>query len=429
MRAKERLTLKEVRRIALAAQGFADRAPDGSVERRHLGRVLARTGLFQIDSVNVAVRAHYMPLFSRLGPYHAGLLDRASSRKPRSLFEYWAHEASLLPVETQPLLRWRMARAQEGSGIYGGLARFGREQRAFIDQVLAEVAARGPLGASDIDGHKGTTGWWQWSDAKRALEWLFWAGLVTTHSRRPSFERLYDLPERVLPPAIVAAPTPSPEDAQRALIEISARALGVATPSDLRDYFRLSPEDAYPRIDELVENGVLLPVAVKGWPQKAYMHRDARMPRRVEARALLAPFDPLIWERSRTERLFDFHYRIEIYTPAHKRVYGYYVYPFLLGERIVARVDLKADRQIGALRVQAAHSEPGAPPETAEELWRALEIMASWLGLERVEVARKGDFSRALAAAGQTEMREPGPEEPRAEQEAETEPTFGEAQR
>ncbi|WEX07563.1 winged helix-turn-helix domain-containing protein [Chelativorans sp. AA-79] len=412
MKPREKFTIKEVRRIALAAQGFADRAPAGPVERRHLSRVLGRTALFQIDSVNVAARAHYMPLFSRLGPYSADLLERAAARKPRALFEYWAHEASLLPVETQPLMRWRMERAREGRGIYGGLARFGREQRDFIEQVHAEVTAHGPLAASDIEGHKGTSGWWQWSEAKRALEWLFWAGLVTTHSRRASFERLYDLPERVLPPVVHGAPTPKPEDAQRRLVEISAKALGVATQSDLRDYFRLSPEDAYPRIGELVEEGTLLPVAVKGWPQKAFMHRDARLPRRVEAQALLAPFDPLIWERSRTERLFDFHYRIEIYTPAHKRVYGYYVYPFLLGESIVARVDLKADRQKGILRVQAAHAEPGAPPETALELWRALNSMAAWLGLERVEVARSGDFAPALAAAGDTALREPEREVP-----------------
>ncbi|WP_051469549.1 winged helix-turn-helix domain-containing protein [Chelativorans sp. J32] len=411
MKPREKLTIKEVRRIALWAQGFADRLPTGTIERRHLSRVLGRTGMFQIDSVNVAARAHYMPLFSRLGPYPADLIDRAAARKPRVLFEYWAHEASLLPVETQPLMRWRMERAREGVGIYGGLARFGREQREFIEQVFAEVVERGPLAASDIEGHKGTSGWWQWSDAKRALEWLFWAGFITTHSRRASFERLYDLPERVLPRSVHEAPTPSPENAQRKLIDISARALGVATASDLRDYFRLSPQDAYPRIEELVEEGTLLPVTVSGWPQKAYMHRDARLPRKIEARALLAPFDPLIWERSRTERLFDFRYRIEIYTPAHKRVYGYYVYPFLLGESIVARVDLKADRQNGTLRVQAAHAETGAPSETAPELWRSLNAMAEWLGLEKVEVSRSGNFAASLAKAGNVGMREPAPEE------------------
>lgn len=395
--AKEKLTQRQVRRIVLAAQGFTDRRPNGPLERRHISRVLGRTNLFQIDSVNVAVRAHYMPLFSRIGPYPTQVLDRASARKPRALFEYWAHEASLLPVETQPLLRWRMARAAEGHGIYGGLARFGRERREFIDRVLAEVAAHGPLAAADIDGHTGTSGWWGWSDAKRALEWLFWAGKITTHSRKASFERLYDVPERVLPPAILSAPTPAPEDAQRSLVEKAARALGVATASDLRDYFRLPPQDSHPRVEELVEAGMLFPVSVKGWTQQAYMHRDAKLPRKVEARALLAPFDPLIWERARTERLFDFRYRIEIYTPAEKRVYGYYVFSFLLGERIVARVDLKADRQTGTLRVQATHSEPDAPPETASELWQALNEMASWLNLQRVEISDAGDLAPALA--------------------------------
>ena len=406
MAAAETLTVRHVRRIALAAQGFADRPVHADIGRRHLARVIARTGLFQIDSVNVVTRAHTMPLFSRLGPYPVTLLDRAASRRPRALFEYWAHEASLLPVETQPLMRWRMARAADGRGIYGRLARFERERRGFIEEVLAQVAARGPLTASSIEGHKSTSGWWKWSEAKHALEWLFWAGFVTTHSRRASFERLYDLPERVLPPAIIAAPTPAEKDAHRALIEISARALGVATASDLRDYFRLSPQDAYPRIEELVEAGTLVPVNVRGWQQKAYMHAQARLPRKVRARTLLAPFDPLIWERARTQRLFDFRYRIEIYTPADRRVHGYYVFPFLLGERIVARVDLKADRQAGVLRVQAAHSEPDAPPETAEELWQALAAMARWLGLARVEVCGGGDFSPALTSIQNQEKQE-----------------------
>ncbi|WP_265519579.1 winged helix-turn-helix domain-containing protein [Nitratireductor luteus] len=399
MAGQEKLTQLRARRIALAAQGFAARKPAGQVERRHLLRVLDHTGLFQIDSVNVAQRAQYMPAFSRLGAYDTAILDRAQSRRPRALFEYWAHEASLLPVEMEPLLRWRMQRAREGRGIYGGLATFGRERRAVIDEVLREVDRNGPLAAADIDGHKGASGWWEWSEPKRALEWLFWAGLVTTHSRGPNFERLYDLPERVLPPHITSRPTPSPADAQRKLMEIAARAHGVATASDLRDYFRLAPDDAHPRVDELVEEGMLVPVTVKGWAKQAYLHRDARLPRKVDVRALLAPFDPLIWERSRTERLFDFHYRIEIYTPAEKRVYGYYVFPFVMGERIVARVDLKADRQGGALQVQSAFAESNAPPETAVELFEELAQMASWLGLERVEIRDRGDLASDLKAA------------------------------
>jgi len=387
------------RRIALAAQGFTDRRPAGEPERRHLKRVLQRTGLFQIDSVNVVARAHYMPLFSRLGPYPTGLLESAASRKPRALFEYWAHEASLLPVETQPLMRWRMARAEAGQGIYRRLAEFGREKQPFIKEIYDEVVRRGPIAASDIDGHSGTGGWWGWSDAKHAFEWLFWAGHITTHSRRPSFERLYDLPERVLPASVLATPTPSPADAHRALLAISARALGIATAGDLRDYFRLSPADIAGRLEELVDDGQIEPVTIKGWKQPAYLHRYARVPRKVEARALLAPFDPLVWERSRAERLFGFRYRIEIYTPAEKRTHGYYVLPFLLGDRIVARVDLKADRQASVLRVQAAHREEHAPPQTAEELTVELQSMAGWLGLERVEVMPAGDLATALAQA------------------------------
>lgn len=392
---REKLSLATARRIALAAQGFGPPRPDGPVERRHLRRTLDRVGLLQIDSVSVLVRAHYMPLFSRLGAYPRELVDQAAWSRPRSLFEFWAHEASLLPVETWPLMQWRMERAARFEGIYGGLARFGRERADYCHALLAEVAVRGPTAASDLEGPKGLGGWWGWSDAKRALEWLFWAGKVTTASRR-GFERLYDLPERVLPKAVLALPVPDVVAAHRALLEMAARALGVATYGDLRDYFRLAPEDTKLSLQQLVEEGTLLPVAVEGWPQQAYLHKDARIPRRIEARALLAPFDPLIWERSRAERLFGFRYRIEIYTPAEKRVHGYYVLPFLLGEQLVARLDLKADRKGGALHVLAAHAEPGAPPETAPALLAELRLMADWLGLEEVSIATRGDLSALL---------------------------------
>lgn len=401
---KDSLSAGEVRRIALAAQGFTDRKPEGGATRRHVMRALGRTGLLQIDSVNVVARAHLMPLFSRLGPYPTALLERAAGRRPRALFEYWAHEASLLPVETQPLLRWRMERARAGTGIYKGLAVFGREHGPFIERVYREVAARGPLAASDFDGEKGSGGWWGWSETKRALEWLFWAGRITTHSRRANFERLYDLPERVLPQAVLETPTPEPRDAQRALMAIAARALGVASERDMRDYFRLSPADSAPRIDELVEEGVLRPVAVRGWRQQAYLHHAARLPRRIAARALLAPFDPVVWERARAERIFAFRYRIEIYTPADKRVHGYYVLPFLLGDRLAARVDLKADRPAGVLRVLSAHGEAGAPAGTAAALLEELEIMARWLGLEAVRVAPRGDLAPRLHEAGAAAM-------------------------
>ncbi|MRX31443.1 winged helix-turn-helix domain-containing protein [Aminobacter sp. MDW-2] len=391
---KEKLSLATARRIALAAQGFADPRPTGAITRRHLQRVLDRTGLLQIDSVSAVVRAHYMPLYSRLGSYPMALLDDAMAPKKRMLFEYWAHEASLLPLETFPLLRWRMARAEDG--MYGGLAKFGRANRPYIEEIFRQVVDRGPIAASDIEGAKGSGGWWGWSQEKHAFEWLFWAGRITTHSRR-GFERLYDLPERVLPAGIYDRPVPQAEDAHRDLLRISARAHGIATGICLRDYFRLSPADMKGRLEELVETGELIPVRVEGWDRQAYLHADARIPRKIQARALLAPFDPLVFERTRAEQLFDFRYRIEIYTPAEKRQYGYYVLPFLLGERIVARIDLKADRPAGILRVHAAYAEPCAPPESAAELYEELQQMRDWLGLESIEVTPAGDLGPGLS--------------------------------
>ena len=393
---KDKISLAMARRIALGAQGFNDPRPGGTPDRRHLARVLSRTGLLQIDSVSAVVRAHYMPLYSRLGPYPLSLLDNAAVTRRRAVFEYWAHEASFLPVETYPLMRWRMQRAEQGDEMYLGLAKWGRERSELIEEIYKEVAERGPIAASDIEGHKGNGGWWGWSEAKHAFEWLFWAGRITTAYRR-GFERYYDLPERVLPQAVLDLPVPSVEDAHRELLRISARAHGVATSGDLRDYFRLSPADMKGRLEELVELGELLPVRVEGWDKPAYLHKDARLPRRIEARALLAPFDPVVFERSRTERLFNFHYRIEIYTPADKRQYGYYVLPFLLGDRIVARVDLKADRPASVLRVHAAYSEPGAPPETAAQLFEELRQMQDWLGLESIQVTPAGDLGQPLA--------------------------------
>ncbi len=394
-----RISSKTARRIALAAQGFADRRPSAEVSARHLTKVIDRVGLIQIDSVNVLVRSHYLPLFSRLGPYAHDQLDRHAYRR-RRLFEYWGHEASLIPVELQPLMRWRMARARAGQGIYKGLAQFGKERRDFIEAVLAEIAERGPLGAGELgDGGKSSGGWWGWSDGKLALEWLFWAGLVTTATRR-NFERLYDLPERVLPADVLATPTPDEADARRELLRIASRSLGIATERDLRDYFRLPVAGTAERIGELVESGDLVPVEVAGWKQPAYLAPGARTPRKVEARALLSPFDSLVWERDRAERLFGFRYRIEIYTPAEKRVHGYYVLPFLLGESLVARVCLTADRAAGVLRVNAAHGEVHAEPEAiAPPLAEELGLMAEWLGLAGVEVQPSGDLAPALRAA------------------------------
>ncbi len=349
-------------------------------------RTIARLGLHQIDSVNVLVRAHYLPAFSRLGPYDRTLLDAAAwgSRRERRLFEYWAHEASLIPCELHPLFRWRMARADRGEAGWSHQRIFATERRAEAEIVLKRICEDGPLATSDFAEGKGRPGWWEWGPTKRALEWLFYAGHVTTRERRGGFERVYDLTERVIPPRFLALPTPAEADAQRALVDRAARALGIATEGELRDYFRLGLEDCRAAVAALAEEGALIPVRVTGWAKPAFAHRDARRPRRIEARALLAPFDPLIWERARTERLFGFRYRIEIYTPAHKRAHGYYVLPFLLGDRLVARVDLKADRQAGRLIVRSTHLEPGAPADTGEQLREELRLLADWLGLAEV---------------------------------------------
>jgi uncharacterized protein YcaQ len=399
-RPRDRIGAGQARRIALAACGFGE-ARTESPAIRHLSRVTQRLGLVQIDSVNVLARAHLVPFFSRLGPYDPTLLDRlAYGGRRRQLFEYWGHEASLIRVELQPHLRWRMERARAGQGIYAGLAKLRAEQPAFIDAALEEVRRRGPLAARDLaEGGTGKGSWWGWSEGKRALEWLFWAGLLTTKTRRPGFDRVYDLPERVLPAEIAAAPTPSPADAQRELVRVASRALGVATEADLRDYFRLGPEDGRAAIASLIENGELLPVEVEGWRNSAYLDAGARFPRRIEAAALVSPFDPLVWERPRAERLFGFRYRLEIYTPAHKREHGYYVLPFLLGARIAARLDLKADRQTGRLLVLSLHLEPGADPdEVRPALDRELAEMARWLGLAEVVSPATDARSRASRA-------------------------------
>ena len=398
MAVPESLSVAQARRITLAAQGFTDPRPGGATDLRHLRRVLRRLHLIQMDSVNVLQRAHFMPLYSRLGPYPTALLDRAAYRKPRLLFEFWGHEASLIDVELQPLFRWRMARAQDYA--WGGMRRIVAEQPDLVAWVLDEVRDRGPLTAAEIehDAPRSKDHWgWNWSVVKQALEWLFYSGAVTAAERTTSFARRYDLPERVLPRQVIEAPTPSPQDSFRALVELAARTLGVAAEPELRDYFRLPVAGFKQAVAELVEDGTLRPVAVQGWKPVAYLHRDARLPRRVQAATLVSPFDPLIWERARTERLFDLNYRIEIYVPAAQRLYGYYVYPFLLGEHFVARVDLKADRARGVLRVNSAWLEPGHDPtHVAAELSAELQRLAAWQGLSAVEVLPRGDLARYL---------------------------------
>lgn len=382
-------SLLQARRLVLSAQGFAGRTPRSAVGAAHLQRVFERLGVVQIDSVNALVRSHYLPLFSRLGSYPQALFDQVAwgRNRQRKLFEYWGHEASLLPLALYPLLRWRMERARQGQGIYQQLARFGREQQPTIARVLAAVTEQGALGAGSLSTREERAGpWWDWSAEKHALEWLFAAGLVTVAGRR-GFERLYDLPERVLPAALLQQPLLDEAQAQRGLLLQAAAALGVATEKDLRDYFRLGPADSRARIAELLEEGQLQVCAVQGWLQPAYCLDNVRLPRKVANSALLSPFDSLVWERERTERLFDFRYRLEIYTPAHKRVYGYYVLPFLYNERMAARVDLRAERANDRLAVHAVHEEvqgldEGAMQALADSLWR----MARWLGLSRVQL-------------------------------------------
>ena len=395
----ERLPAALARRIALAAQGFTGERPEVAVGGRQLSRLVDRLAVVQIDSVNVLSRSHYLPAFSRLGPYPRAALDALSNRR-HDVFEYWAHEASFLPVRLQPYLRWRMAAAEQHA--WGNMVRLQQEQPGFVTEVLERVRADGPLKASELlDGKRERSGtMWNWHAGKVALEWLFFTGVITATHRTTSFEKVYDLTERVLPAAVLRAPTPDHADAVRELVRMAARALGVATESDLRDYFRLRPAATRTAILELVEAGELAPVEVAGWGRPAWLDPLARRPRWVRARALLSPFDSLVWERPRVERIFGFRYRLEIYTPAAKRVHGYYVLPFLLGDQLVARVDLKADRQAGVLRVQAAYAEPGVDRgNVAGGLAAELRLMAGWMELDAVAVADRGDLAPDLAAA------------------------------
>ncbi|MDI6911695.1 crosslink repair DNA glycosylase YcaQ family protein [Nocardioides sp.] len=399
------LSNAQARRIALAAQGFLD-PRHTTPTMRTFQRTLERTGVLQVDSVNVLTRAHYMPVFSRIGPYDVGLLHRAAERRPRRIVEYWAHVQAYMPVELWPVMQHRMAEQRDKRGKWGFVA----ENDRLEQDLLAVVRDRGASTARDAaswvgDGlPRAKDSWgWNWSETRRMLDYLYTAGELAIAGRNSQFEIRYDLPERVLPADVLARPTPSREEAARELVRRAARSHGVATVQDLRDYYRMSAAGAAAAVAALVEEGELVPVRVEGWSRAAYLHRDARLPRRIDARALLSPFDPVVWERTRTEQLFGFRYRIEIYVPAAKRVHGYYVLPFLLRDRIVARADLKAEcgsaGGAGRLVVRAAYAESGAPPDTAEELAAELESLAGWLGLAEVAVEPRGDLAPALTAA------------------------------
>ncbi len=390
------LTLAQARRLAVHATGLAS-APGSAAA------TVRRLGVLQIDSVNVLARAHHLTLISRgvQRPHDALTAATRPSQPPRrTLFEYWGREASLLPVDTQPLWRWRMADAESGIGLYSGLRKFQQNHARFIHAVLDEVRKAGPVSAAELSSSAPSRGsWWGWSDAKRALEWLFWAGLVTTHHRRNTFERVYDLPQRVLPQAVLDTPTPERDAAQRALLITALRARGVATATDLGDALRLRPAECRPRLAELEEARAITPVAIPGWPPAWTLPRT-RIPAAAPRRAVLInPFDPLIACRERTQRLFNLRYRIEIYVPQAKRKHGYYVLPLLQGDRLTARVDLKADRQNQRLRVLAAHHDQGPPAAAARQLAGALHTLAHALGLSDVTPARKGSLARPLRAA------------------------------
>jgi uncharacterized protein YcaQ len=386
----------QARRIALGAQGFTDPRPTGRVDRRHLRRVVDRMGVVQIDSVNVLVRSQELPLFARLGGHPRTLIDEAT--RDGELFEYWVHEASHVPTADHHLYRWRMASPHR----WGAFRRLLAERADYVETVLRHVEAEGPVVAGDLGQRQGPKApWWDYDDGKIALEALFHEGRLTAYRRSTDFARVYDLTERVIPAEHLALPTPPEHDARKELLVRAARHHGIATFEDLTDYHRQRNPPCRPLIRELVEEGRLVETTVEGWPKPAYLHPDAVLPRRVRARALLSPFDPVVWNRDRTERLFGFRYRIEIYVPAAKRQYGYYVLPFLLGDEFVARADLKADRASGRLLVQGVFGEPGIDEAyVAAELAAELASMAEWLGLDAgVEVVGRGDLAPALAAA------------------------------
>ena len=388
-------TKTAARRIALNAQGFGNARPK-QVTARHISQIVSRLGFFQIDSVNILQRAHYLPLFSRVGPYEIAKLHAAAEKHPRKLFEYWAHEAALVDVSLFPALRFRM---ENPDGMWGSMRRIAEEKPVLVERVYQEVKERGPLTARDIaqDLKSKNKNWgWNWTAEKAALEYLFYVGRISTAQRNSAFERLYDITERIIPEQFYNAPALDSSSAHRELIRHAARAHGIATERSLRDYFRMKPQPVKTAVRELVESGELLPAKIANSRFDYYVPKNQIEAKPILGQALLSPFDPVVFDRSRAEDLFDFRYRIEIYVPAEKRIHGYYVLPFLLNEKFVARVDLKADRKSSQLQVLGAFAEADAPPETAERLASSLGDMASWLGLKAIKVGQRGDLVRQL---------------------------------
>jgi uncharacterized protein YcaQ len=389
------VSLAEARRIALAAQGFGVPAPT-AVGTRQLNGLMQRLGVLQLDSVNVFERSHYLPVFARLGFYDKADLDRVLFSRRSDYTEYWAHVAAVIPISDWPLFRFRMTAMRDRYGRPGSWA---DSHRDTLEWARQQVAERGTVRASELEHPtgKGAGGWWGWSDVKQALELLWLFGELVT-SGRDRFERTYALTSDRLPARILDAVVPV-EDAKRTLVSQAVRALGIGTIGDIADYYRMRVDDTKCALLDLAEEGTVAQVSVDGWKQPAFLYTDARIPRRIEASALLSPFDPVVWERDRSLRLFDFHYRIEIYTPEPKRVYGYYSLPILLGDTIVGRIDLKNDRQARVLRVQSAWREPGAPMDVAERVVPLLESVARWQGHDAVEFAGRGDLSPELEGA------------------------------
>lgn len=388
-----KLTNDQARRFALAAQGFNEGRAKGKVDVRHFRRVVDQVGLIQLDSVNVFSRTHYMPFFSRIGEYQIEALD-AWLWQSGEMFEYWGHEASLIPATDHHLFRWRMSQALK----WRRLLELEQNHPEYVESVLRQVEEKGPLRTRDLaaPGERDATQMWGWSNGKVALEALFLKGLVTA-ADRPNFVRMYDVPERVLPADALDAPTPGHDEALAGLLMRAASSLGVATADDLADYYRIRMPAARPVLRRLVGSGELIEVAVEGWDKPGYLHPEAKLPRQARGTALLSPFDNLIWYRPRVERMWDFHYRIEIYVPEPKRVHGYYVLPFLLDGHLVARVDLKTDRRDNALQVKGAFAEPDVDRVAVSRALRAeLDLVASWLGLDDVVVARNGDLAGSL---------------------------------